>query len=53
MVGHNAEVAQPALAGAICAERAAMLQVLGMVGSARLRRLEKVVIVSDADRYLL
>ena len=47
MVGHNAEVAQPALAGAICAERAAMLQALGQ-GPTRLQTLLQVVIVSDA-----
>eukprot|EP01052_Picozoa_sp_SAG31_P005850 SAG31_NODE_264_length_18835_cov_7.543553_1_plen_353_part_00 len=51
VVGHNAEVAQPALAGAICAERAAMLQALGGASAGtRLSTLRKVIVVSDAAR---
>ena len=45
VIGHNSEVAQPAIAGAICAERAAMLQALGLHYG--LASLVKVYIISD------
>ena len=47
VIGHNAEVAQPALTGAICAERDAMTTALGSHHS-RLASLEKIYIISDA-----
>eukprot|EP01043_Picozoa_sp_COSAG02_P050804 COSAG02_NODE_5268_length_4484_cov_1.709920_6_plen_378_part_00 len=47
VIGHNAEVAQPALTGAICAERDAMTTALGSHHS-RLASLERVYIISDA-----
>jgi cytidine deaminase len=47
VIGHNAEVAQPALTGAICAERDAMTTALGSHHS-RLASLERIYIISDA-----
>ena len=47
VIGHNAEVAQPALTGAICAERDAMTTALGSHHS-RLVSLRKIYIISDA-----
>lgn len=46
VIGHNAEVAQPALTSAICAERDAMTTALGSHHS--LVSLEKIYIISDA-----
>jgi cytidine deaminase len=47
VIGHNAEVAQPALTGAICAERDAMTTALGSHHS-RLASIQKIYIISDA-----
>ena len=47
VIGHNAEVAQPALTAAICAERDAMTTALGS-HHARLASLQKIYIISDA-----